>query len=90
MSEKFYFDMLFLSKAYNNVLTRKLSEELSTMKLKGNAKCKGKLTRGLKNHTRKLVNFHANSRNSGNLNSDGLLLFKAYKILDQKVQSFVS
>ena len=32
------------------------------MTLKGDAKCKGKLTRGLKNDIKNLVNFHANSR----------------------------
>ena len=33
---------------------------------KGDAKLKGKLTRGLKNDIRNLVNFHANSRKSEN------------------------
>ena len=61
------------------------------MKLKGDAKFKGKLTRGLKNDIRNLVNFHASSRKSENLYFDGLLLFKAYKVLDEKVQkSYVS
>ena len=32
------------------------------MILKGDAKFKGKLTRGLKNDVRNLVNFHASSR----------------------------
>ena len=61
------------------------------MALKGNAKFKGKLTRGLKNEIRNLVNFYASSRNSENLHFDGLLSFKAYKVLDEKVQkSYVS
>ena len=54
------------------------------MKLKGDAKFKGKLTRGLKNDTRNLVNFHASSRNSENMHFDGVLLYKVYKILDKK------
>ena len=61
------------------------------MKLNGDAKFKGKLTRGLKNDMRNLVNFHASSRKSENLYFDGLLLFKADKVLDEKVQkSYVS
>ena len=61
------------------------------MTLKGDAKFKGKLTRGLKNDIRNLVNFHASSRKSENLHFDGLLLSKAYKDLDEKVQkSYVS
>ena len=55
------------------------------MTLKGDAKFKGKLTCGLKNDIRNLVNFHASSQKSGNLNFDGLLLSKAYKGLDEKV-----
>ena len=50
------------------------------MTLKGDAKFKGNLTRGLKNDTRNLVNFHARSRQSENLHFDGLLLSKAYKV----------
>ena len=61
------------------------------MILKRDAKFKGKLTRGLKNYIRNLVNFHASSQKSGNLHFDGLLLSKAYKDLDEKVQkSYVS
>ena len=56
------------------------------MTLKGDAKFKGKLTRGLKNDIRKLVNFYASSRNSEDLHFDVLLLSKAYKDLDAKVQ----
>ena len=47
---------------------------------------KEKLTRGLKNDIRNLVNFHASSRKSENLHFDGLVLSKAYKDLDEKVQ----
>ena len=52
------------------------------MTLKGDAKFQGKLTRGLKNGIRNLVNFHASSRKSENLNFDGLLLSKSYKVSD--------
>ena len=50
------------------------------MTLKGDAKFKGKLTRGLKNDTRNLVNFCASGRKSGNLSFAGLLLSKAYNV----------
>ena len=56
------------------------------MTLKGEGKFKGKLNRGLKNDIRNLVNFHASSRKSENLHFDGLLLSKAFKVLDEKVQ----
>ena len=56
------------------------------MTLTGDAKFKGKLTCGLKNDLQNLVNFHASSQKSGNLQFDGLLLSKAYKDLDEKVQ----
>ena len=61
------------------------------MTLKCDAKFKGKLTCGLKNDLRNLVNFHASSLRSGNLHFDGLLLSKLYKDLDEKVKkSYVS
>ena len=61
------------------------------MTLKGDAEFKGKLTRGLKNDVRNLVNFHVSSRKYENLHFDGLLLSKAYEVLDEKVQkSYVS
>ena len=61
------------------------------MTLNGDAKFKRKLTRGLKNDIRNLVNFHASSRKSENFHFDGLLLSKGYKVLDEKVQkSYVS
>ena len=55
------------------------------MTLKGDAKFKGKMTRGFKNDIRNLVNFHASSWKSENLHFVGLLLSKAYKVLDEKV-----
>ena len=61
------------------------------MTLKGDVKFKGKLTPDLKNDIRNLVNFHASSRKSENLHFDRILLSKAYKDLDEKVQkSYVS
>ena len=61
------------------------------MTLKGDVKFKGKLTCGLKNEIRNLVNFHASSRKSRNLHFDWILLPKAYKDLDEKIQkSYVS
>ena len=44
------------------------------MTLKGDAKFKGKLTHGLKNDIRNLLNFHR------------VILSKVYKVLDEKVQ----
>ena len=61
------------------------------MTLKDVAKFKRKLTCGLKNDIRNLVNFHASSPKSENLHFADLLLSKAYKEFDEKVQkSFVS
>ena len=54
--------------------------------LKGDAKFTRKLTCGLQNDIRNLISFHASSQKSGNLHLDGLLLSKAYKYLDEKVQ----
>ena len=56
------------------------------MTLKGDAIFKEKLTGGLKNDIRNLLNFLASSRKSENLRFDGLVLSKAYKVLDEKVQ----
>ena len=55
------------------------------MTLKDDAKCKGKLTCGLKNDLRNLVNLHASSRKSENLHFDQILLPKAYKDLDEEI-----
>ena len=61
------------------------------MTLKGDAIFKEKLTGGLKNDIRNLINFHTSSRKSENLHFDGLVLSKAYKVLDEKVQkSYIS
>ena len=65
------------------------------MTLKVDVKFKRKLAFGLKNNMRNLVNFlvnfHASSRKSENLHFDLILLSKAYKNLDEKVQnSYIS
>ena len=61
------------------------------MTLKGYAIFKEKLTGSLKNDIKNLVNFHASSPKSENVHFDGLVLSKAYKVLDEKVQkSYVS
>ena len=54
--------------------------------MKGYTIFKGNLTGGLKNDMRNLVDFHARSRKSENVHFDGLVLSKAYKVLDEKVQ----
>ena len=56
------------------------------MTMKGDTIFKNKLTGGLKNDIRNLVNFHASGRSSENLHFDGTVLSKAYKVLDEKVQ----
>ena len=61
------------------------------MILKGDAIFKEKLTDGLKNDIRNLVHFRVSSRKSENLHFHWLVLSKAYKVLDEKVQkSYVS
>ena len=52
------------------------------MTLKGYGIFKRQLTRGLKNGLRNLVDFHASSRLFENAHFDGLVVFKAYKVLD--------
>ena len=56
------------------------------MKLKGDAKFKEKLTRGMKKHIKNLVNFHRSSRKSENLHFDRITLSKVYQVLDKKEQ----
>ena len=56
------------------------------MTMKSDANFKGKVTYGLKNDIRNLVNFHASSRKSEKLYFDVFLLSKIYKDLDEKVQ----
>ena len=54
-----------------------LCSELCVMALKVDAKLKGKLTRGLKNDIRNLVNFYASSRKSEKLHFDRILMSKS-------------
>ena len=76
-----------MSKSYN-VSVRTFQRNMT---LRGVAKFKGKLTCGLKNDIRNFVNFHASSQKSENLKFDRMLLPKAYKDSDEKVQkSYVS
>ena len=56
------------------------------MKLKGGTKLTEKLICDLKKDMRNLVNFHASSQKSENLLFNQILLSKAYKDLDEKVQ----
>ena len=61
------------------------------MTLKNDRKFTRKLTRGLKNDIRNLVNFQESSRKSEYLYFERFLLYKAYKVLGEKVQrTFVS
>ena len=60
------------------------------MTLKTGAKFKEKLTRGLKNCIRNLINFHASSRNSEKLHFDVLLLSKGYRFLMNKNRRVMS
>ena len=56
------------------------------MTQKDDATFKIKLTFDLKNNMRNLVNFHANRQKSENLHFDRIVLSKAYKDLDKKIQ----
>ena len=53
---------------------------------RGDAIFKEKLTGGLKNDKRNLFNFYGISCKSENLHFDGLVLPKAYKVLEEKIQ----
>ena len=66
--------------------SKKISEELCIMALKGDSEFKGKLICGLKKDIRNLLNFHVSSWKSKNLHFDHIFLSKAYKDLDEKVQ----
>ena len=48
--------------------------------------CKEDLAVGLRNGIRNVINFHASSRKSENVQFDGLVLSKAHKASDEKVQ----
>ena len=51
---------------------------------------KEKLTDGLKNDIRNFINFYASICNSEDLHFDGLILSKAYKVLDEKYRRVIS
>ena len=75
----------------NMMLQLEISEELCVFALRGDAKFKGKLTRGLKNNIRNLINFYGSSQKCEDLHFEGLFLFRVYKDLDENVQkSYVS
>ena len=68
-----------------------LKNHRSVMTRKGDEIFKEKLTGGLKNGKRDLINFHASSGKFEKLYSDGIVLSKVCKTLDEKVQkSYVS
>ena len=73
-------------------MSQKREEELCVIiTLKGDIIFKETWTGSLKNDIRNLVNFHVSSHKSESLHFDGSLLFKAYKVLDEKAQkSYVS
>ena len=61
------------------------------MTRKGDEIFKEKLTGGLKNGKRDLINFHVSTGKFEKLYFDGIVLSKVCKILDEKVQkSYVS
>ena len=64
----------------------KITEELCVMTLRGDAIIKEKLTGGLKNDIRNLVNFHASSQQSQNLYFDGFLLSIVENVLAKNLQ----
>ena len=73
------------------MLEQNITEELCVMSLKGHAIFKEKLIGGLKNDIKNLVSFHARTRKSEKFHFYGLSLYKAYNVLDEKVQkSYVS
>ena len=56
------------------------------MTLKGDVKFKGKQIGDMKNYVRNWVNSHGNSQKSENFHFAGLVLSKACKDLDEKLQ----
>ena len=81
---KLYIDGIFLSKAYTTSVSVTISEVLYVMTVKGVARFKQKLTCGLKNYIRNLVNFHAHSWKSVNLDFDWIHFFQSRKIFRWK------
>ena len=74
-----------------HVSARKCHRNNYDMTLKGDAKFNRKLTGGLKNDIKNLVNYHASSQKSEHLHFNGLLLFKVYNVWAKKLErSYVS
>ena len=69
---------LFVQSIY--CFSYKIPEELCVMTLKGIAKFKQKLTCGLKNDIRNLINFHASSRKSECLHFDWIFFVQSIQI----------
>ena len=88
-SENLPLDRILLSKAYKD-LDEKIQKSYVSWHWRVIQNLKEKLTRGMKNDIRNLVNFHDSSRKFENLHFDGLLLFKIYKYLDEKVKEELS
>ena len=88
-SEKLYIDGLFLSKAYN-VSARKFQKDYVPWNWRVMQNLKENCLVAWKK-SRYLVNFNASSRKSENLHFDWILLSKACKDSDEKIQkSYVS
>ena len=82
----FWSNYMFELKHYRRVMCHD-TEGWCNMTLKGDQK----LTVGLKNDIRNLINFHESSCKSQNLHFDGLVLSRAFNILAEKVlKSYVS
>ena len=82
--KKFLFDGLFLFKVYKVWATKMQRSYLSWhWRVMQQLKENWLLTW---NDVRNLVNFYTSSQKSDNLHFDGLVLSKAYKVLDEKVQ----
>ena len=83
-SQNLHFKGLILGKVYN-VWAKKLQRSYVLWHWGVMQSFKEKLTGGLKNDKKNLINFHASNRKFENLHSDGLVLSKAYNVLDEKV-----
>ena len=72
-------------------MSQKDTKELCVLTLKNDVKFEKELTCALKNGMRNLVYFHVSSHKSENLHFDELVLSKAYKVSDEKIQkSYIS
>ena len=62
-----------------------ITEEVCVITLKGDTIFKEKLTGGLKNDLRNLVDFHAGSYKPVKMHFDWIVFSKAYKVIDEKI-----